>query len=75
MPMEQVELLLMRAMSRELIKGTIDQVAENVHVTWLKPRVLDPAQINTLSEKFSSWRDTVHTTSLFVEDETSLLFV
>ena len=35
-----VELLVMKSMSLELIKGTIDQVEEKVHVDWILPRYL-----------------------------------
>lgn len=75
MPIDQVELLLMRAMSRKLVKGTIDEVSQTVHISWLKPRVLDPNQLKALGAKLSKWSDTVHATSMFVESETPLLFV
>ncbi len=43
----QVELLVMRALSLELVKGSIDQVDKKVHMTWVQPRVLDRDQVLT----------------------------
>lgn len=39
--LNDVEKLIMRAMSLELIKGSIDQIDGIVSVTWIIPRVLD----------------------------------
>ncbi len=41
----KVELLVMRALSLELIKGFIDEIEQKIHVTWVKPRVLDLNQV------------------------------
>jgi 26S proteasome regulatory subunit N9 len=35
----------MRALSLELIKGFIDEIDQKIHVTWVKPRVLDLNQV------------------------------
>ena len=35
-----VELLVMKAMSLELVKGLIDEVDQVVHITWILPRYL-----------------------------------
>lgn len=37
---EDVELLVMKAQSLELIHGSIDQVSESVRVEWVLPRYL-----------------------------------
>lgn len=39
LPLEQVEWLLMRAMSLGLIKGTIDEVDQIVHISYIKVRL------------------------------------
>jgi len=50
-----VELLLMRALSLGLIKGTLDQVDETVTVSWVMPRVLEPMQLKDLAARFGEW--------------------
>jgi len=71
---DQAEWLLMRAMSKGLIKGKIDQVEQVVHISWLKPRVLDSEQMSTLNEKLGVWKANVDKTLLFIEAETPELF-
>lgn len=53
--LDQVELIVMRALSLGLIRGSMDQVEQTVHVTWVMPRVLDSTQIKALSERFGQW--------------------
>lgn len=48
----QVELLVMKALSVGLVKGSIDEVDKRVHMTWVQPRVLDLQQVGATS---SSW--------------------
>ena len=38
-------MLVMRALSLGLVKGTIDEVDESVHMTWVQPRVLNTEQV------------------------------
>jgi len=40
-----VELLIMKAMSLNLIKGTIDEVEQVVHVNWCLPRYLNKGHL------------------------------
>lgn len=71
---DQVEWLCMRAMSLELIKGTLDEVDQILHVEWVQPRVLDKTQLAHLVERLDDWSGKVTTASNFIEDETSELF-
>jgi 26S proteasome regulatory subunit N9 len=64
----------MRAMSLKLIKGSIDQIAQNVSITYVMPRVLDTSQVKQMSERLSIWSKKAQDASLFVEDETVELF-
>lgn len=41
----QVELLVMKALSNGLVKGSIDEVDSKVHLTWVQPRVMDLKQV------------------------------
>jgi 26S proteasome regulatory subunit N9 len=56
LPLEHVELLVMKAMSLGLLKGTIDQVEALVKVTWIMPRVLDTDRIGIMREKIDQWK-------------------
>lgn len=40
-----VEYLVMKALSKHLVNGTIDQVESNVTITWVQPRVLSSSQV------------------------------
>ena len=40
-----MESLIIRALSLNLVKGTIDEVDEKVHMTWVQPRVLSVEQV------------------------------
>ena len=45
LPEDEVELLVMRALSLGLVKGSIDQVDKKIFVSWVQPRVLDISQV------------------------------
>ena len=42
---DHVELMVMKALSLGLLKGTIDQIDQKVNITWVQPRVLDKKQV------------------------------
>ncbi|RWS15827.1 26S proteasome non-ATPase regulatory subunit 13-like protein [Dinothrombium tinctorium] len=54
-PESDVELLVMKALSLGLVRGTIDEVDQKVHLTWVQPRVLDKQQIASLRGKLDDW--------------------
>ncbi len=64
----------MRAMSLGLIRGSIDEVDQVVHVTFIKPRVLSATQIAGLRDRTAAWADKVKSSLLFVEEHTRELF-
>lgn len=70
MPVEQVELLIMRALSLKLIRGLLDQVDGTLRVTWVQPRVLQSAQVGLMKERLQTWTGTVNKTLTFLQDET-----
>ena len=69
---DHVEILLLKALSLNLIKGTIDQVEENIYVSWVQPRVLDLDQVHSLTSKIGNWVEKVENTLNFLEKEGKL---
>jgi 26S proteasome regulatory subunit N9 len=53
LPLEEVELLVMKALALGLVRGSVDQVSANVNMTWVQPRVLDKAQV--LNRLTTTW--------------------
>jgi 26S proteasome regulatory subunit N9 len=74
LPVDQVELLAMKALSLKLIQGQIDQVDQIVRVQWVQPRVLDQGQITQLKNRMEGWIDSVHKTALFLEESAPDVF-
>lgn len=54
-----VELLIMKAMSLGLVKGTIDEVEQVVHVDWMMPRYLSKAHLEIMARKLRDWENKV----------------
>jgi 26S proteasome regulatory subunit N9 len=65
-----VELLLMRALSLGLIKGTMDQVDETIIVSWIMPRVLEPMQLKELAGRFGEWAIKVSQAKSYLVEQT-----
>ncbi|MES1910592.1 MAG: hypothetical protein MHM6MM_003164 [Cercozoa sp. M6MM] len=65
--LEAVELLLMKAMALGLLKGSIDEVEQVVHVTWVQPRVLGVSQMSDLLHHMSHWCQQVEQTTALLE--------
>ena len=69
LPLEQVELLVMKALSQGLVRGKIDEVEQVVMLTWVQPRVLDRQQLNTMTNKIQSWSTSVQSMELMIESK------
>uniref|UniRef100_A0A7S4ADL7 PCI domain-containing protein n=1 Tax=Pseudo-nitzschia australis TaxID=44445 RepID=A0A7S4ADL7_9STRA len=67
-PLEQVEWVIMRAFSVNLMEGIMDQVEESVHVTWILPRALSAEQMTDLAGKFGTWAVQVTSTKELMEE-------
>ncbi|KAF8821814.1 PCI domain-containing protein [Cardiosporidium cionae] len=52
---DEVELLLIKAMSLQLVKGRIDQVNQNVRITWVKQRILDSSRLALMRQRINTW--------------------
>ena len=59
-PLDQVEWLVMKSLSTELIKGEIDEVEQKVIVTWCKPKALDQNRLKHLKQQIDRWCSIVH---------------
>lgn len=55
LPEEEIELLVMRALSLGLVKGSIDQIDNKIFISWVQPRVLDINQIKTMRSRIDVW--------------------
>jgi len=69
LPINQVELLVMKALSQGLVKGRIDQVSAVVHLTWVQPRVLDKDQLKVMMTKIDSWCSAVSQMETLIENK------
>jgi len=57
LPIDEVEHLLMKALSLKLIRGSLDQVDQKAQITWVQPRVLSREQIGGLAQRLTSWTE------------------
>ncbi|KAI9320553.1 hypothetical protein BX666DRAFT_1909107 [Dichotomocladium elegans] len=74
LPADEVEHLVMKALSLKLIRGSIDQVDQTVIVTWVQPRVLDKEQIDGMRRQIAAWDSQVNRISTFVGDQGGEVF-
>ncbi|KAK0531684.1 26S proteasome regulatory subunit [Tilletia horrida] len=75
LPVDEVEHLVMKALSLNLIRGTLDQHAQLARITWVQPRVLDRRQIEALQDRLNQWCTRVQSVAEFVKGQTPELFV
>ncbi|XP_070532032.1 26S proteasome non-ATPase regulatory subunit 13-like [Ptychodera flava] len=69
LPINEVEHLVMKALSLGLVKGSIDEVDKKVHMTWVQPRVLDLQQIASMQQRLEHWCTEVKNMKVMVEDK------
>ncbi|KAE9392742.1 hypothetical protein BT96DRAFT_1000043 [Gymnopus androsaceus JB14] len=55
LPIAEVEHLVMKALSLNLIRGSMDQVDQKAQITWVQPRVLSRTQIGDLAKRLDGW--------------------
>lgn len=70
LPQDEVEHLVMKALSLKLIKGSIDQHAQLAKITWVQPRVLDKSQLEALQQRLNAWVGRVEEVAQFVKGQT-----
>jgi len=69
LPVDEVELLVMKAISLNLVRGSIDEVDKVVNLTWVQPRVLDLTQITEMNKRIKEWAQIVEQTVKDVESQ------
>ena len=69
LPLNEIELLVMRALSLNLVRGVIDEVDHKVHLTWVQPRVLGKDQISSLRKKLDAWCQEVRDLEVHLEQQ------
>jgi len=67
--LNQVELLVMKALSLGLLRGTIDEVEQVVNFTWVQPRILNLKQISGMRGRLQSWMANVTSALILIENE------
>mmetsp|Transcript_40155 Transcript_40155/g.45702 ORF Transcript_40155/g.45702 Transcript_40155/m.45702 type:complete len:407 (-) Transcript_40155:119-1339(-) len=72
--LDQVELVVMRALSLGLVEGSIDQVSQTVEVTWVMPRTLTQDQVKDMSSRIGEWAVKVSKTADYMGERTPALF-
>ena len=58
----------MKSMSLELIKGTVDEVDEVVHVNWVLPRYLSKEHLQIMVQKLGEWGTKMENVIILVEN-------
>lgn len=71
LPLNEVEYLVMKALSLNLVRGEIDEVEKKVNLNWVQPRVLDKQQINRLKIKLEDWCKNVRSVEHLLESNAS----
>ncbi|KAI8323173.1 PCI-domain-containing protein [Martensiomyces pterosporus] len=75
LPTSEIEHLVMKALSLGLIRGSIDQVDQQVTVQWVQPRYLGKEQIRNLVDRLAQWESRVQETAQKMSQATPELFV
>ncbi|KAI6184295.1 26S proteasome non-ATPase regulatory subunit 13 [Aphelenchoides bicaudatus] len=66
--LSNVEFLVMKALSKGLVRGSINQVEGLVSITWVQPRVLSLSQISSMADRIGEWRRDVESMESLTSD-------
>ncbi|KAM3468968.1 hypothetical protein MY8738_010185 [Beauveria namnaoensis] len=64
---DEIEHLVMKALSLGLLRGTIDQVTSVAQITWVQPKVLDMKQIGSMRQRLLDWDSSVNQLGNWIE--------
>jgi len=62
-----IEHLIMKALSLGQLRGTIDQVAQVANINWVQPKVLDMKQIENMRLRLQEWDSSVNQLGTWME--------
>ena len=51
----EVEMLVMKAMSLDLVRGSIDEVERTIQIDWIMPRYLSTSHLQVLVGRMDDW--------------------
>ncbi|KAI6249977.1 putative 26S proteasome regulatory subunit rpn9 [Erysiphe necator] len=66
---DEIEYLIMKALSLGLLKGTIDQVNEIACINWVQPKVLNMKQIDSMRVRLQEWDSSVNSLGNWIESK------
>lgn len=64
---QEIEILIMKALSLGLLRGSIDQVAEVAKINWVQPKVLDMKQVDNMRVRLKEWDSSVNQLGHWIE--------
>lgn len=64
---DEIEHLIMKALSLGLLRGSIDQVDEIARINWVQPKVLDMTQIDNMRLRLKDWDNSVNSLGNWIE--------
>jgi 26S proteasome regulatory subunit N9 len=64
---DEIEHLIMKALSLGLLRGKIDQVAEIAKINWVQPKVLERSQIEGMRVRLKEWDSNVNDLGHWIE--------
>ncbi|KAH9829799.1 26S proteasome non-ATPase regulatory subunit 13 [Teratosphaeria destructans] len=65
---DEIEHLIMKALSLGLLKGQIDQVAEVAKISWVQPKVLDRGGVEGMRNRLREWDSGVERLGNWIEN-------
>lgn len=67
-PLDHVEFMVMKAAALKLVKVDIDQIAQQVTVIWMAPKVLSNERIDVMLGKFKEWETGIKDVEAFINE-------
>lgn len=64
---DEIEHLIMKALSLGLLRGSIDQVDGIARINWVQPKVLDLKQIDNMRLRLGEWDASVNSLGTWIE--------